>query len=172
MGQCPENQRKDCIYLFIWHLWRTDLGFSFIHPFPSEVVTPLDAAPSLWPFRWGLCAWHSPVPALIPLFQTSWHLGRPLLFSKMWLNLANRLRTALGRDAHKKSTTPAAAETFPFTTSADFFFAEHPDSTQKNLFCQWILNLFPAHYTCLARGCFLSFPLFPAGTCTLGRVNC
>lgn len=67
---------------------------------------------------WELCPWHGPV--LIPLFQTRWHRGRPPLFSQMWLNLANRLRTALGGDAHKKPATPAAAETFPFTTSADF----------------------------------------------------
>lgn len=54
---------------------------------------------------WVLGAWHGPVAALIPLSQTSWDLGTPPLFGKMCLNLANRLRTALGGDAHKRGCT-------------------------------------------------------------------
>lgn len=48
--KCPENQRKAFLFIY-FYFWRTDLVFSFIHPFSSKVSPPLHAAPTLWPFR-------------------------------------------------------------------------------------------------------------------------
>lgn len=127
MGQgmtSAQKTRGKLFYLFTFISGELILVFlSFTH-FPARfqhlcVQLPL-CGHSAVNLSWGLSAWHGPVPALIPLFQTRWDLGRPPLFGKMWLNLANGLRTALGGDAHRKPAPPAAAETFPFTTSADF----------------------------------------------------
>lgn len=181
MRSAEENQRKAFLLIdfFIVISGELILVFhSFTH-FPARLQhlwmwLPLCGHSDV-NLSWELCTWHGPVPALIPLFQTRWDFGRPPLFGKTWLNLANRWRTALGGDAQKKKKTNSHTSSWRnFSLYNLHWFLvcgtswQHPKSPS----CQWILYLFPAHYTCLAGGCFLSFPLLPAGTCTLGRVNC